>query len=166
MIGPFDYAEVTLAFDICEVDIKLYQPEETDPSLRFGVIEAALGRQASFIVQMCTQALSLLSNVSKLCIQSDSVTPELDDLEDLLDNPVWLELFHLFTAILTLHLSSKIQPCIVSSLRGHIGERVTEVLPEFHDLYLHHGYRRNSVEEQAIDLFIASFPVTLPQPTS
>jgi hypothetical protein len=152
MLGLFDYAEVT--FSLFEVDIQLYQPEETDPSLLLGVVEEVLGRQVSSIAQMCIQALSLLSSVTELCIQSDGVISP----SDLLDNFVWLELFHSFTAVRTLHLWVIMQPCIVSSLRKNIaiGESVTEVLLELHDLYLHHSYRRNSVEEQAIELFIAT----------
>jgi hypothetical protein len=167
MLGLFDYAGVTSS--ICEVDIKLYRPEETDPSLRLGVVEEALGQQVSSIAQMCTQALTLLSSVTELCILGDRVISpsELDDLEDLWDNRVWLEHSHPFTAVQTLHLSGKIQPSIVSSLRGHIGESVTEVLPELQDLYLHGiGETQSRCNPYSFSLLHVSVPVTPSQPTT
>ena len=80
-------------------------------------------------------------------------------MKDLRDNSVWLVLFHLFASVQTLHLSSDIQPFVVSfilsSLPGHTGESVNDVLPELQNLYLTDRIWRDEFEEQAIEQLIA-----------
>jgi F-box-like len=160
-LGPFDCADVTfMRYSVC---IQLSQSKGTGPYKPFDlrITADAPGQQVSSMAQICTQSSSLLSGVTKLRIGSDMVFSELDDsdLEDLMDNPEWLVIFHPFTAVRMLRFFGKIQRYIVSSLRlgGHTGQSVTEVLPELQQLYLYQrDWRDELEEEETIQLFVAA----------
>jgi hypothetical protein len=160
-LGPFHRAEVT--FSTLRVGIGLYQSEETYSlkALELGFDQYALGYQAECIAQMCTLS-PLLPSVTELDIGSDLSFSGLDTryLEDLRDHSNWLVLFHLLSSVQTLHLSSDIQPFVVSfvlsALLVHTGEGVKDVLPELRNLYLTDRNRRDEPEERAIELLIAA----------
>ena len=165
-LGPFDRGDVI--FMISAVCIRLYQSEEIDPPqmLELGIDERVValpGQQVSSLAQKCTLSSSLLSSVTGLDIGNDLIFSYVDfsyvddsDLEVLRHNPEWLVLFHPFCAVRTLRLSCKLQSFIISSLLGHTRESVTEVLPGRQNLYLHDRPWQDSVEEQAIEQFIAA----------
>ena len=48
----------------------------------------------------------------------------------------WLELLHPFTAVKGLYIFSELVPCIARILQELVGERITEVLPVLHTLFL------------------------------
>jgi hypothetical protein len=159
MDGPFERADVRFSFD--DIEIKLDRPKGTAPpkKLKLGFIEEDIGQQVLTMTQLSTQSLSLLSNITELEIGSNENFDELDDLEldNLIDNPGWLVLFHTSTALRTLRLWGEIQPFVIISLRGlgHIGESVPEVLPGLQNLYLYQWYWQNE-PEQVLEEFIAA----------
>jgi hypothetical protein len=105
------------------------------------------------------QFSSLLSSVTRLYIGSDRSSSDLGDseLEDLMDNTEWLVLFRPCTAVRTLHLYGKIQPFVLSALRGCTGESVAEMLPELRNLHApKYYYLRRVPEEQTIKQFITA----------
>jgi hypothetical protein len=60
----------------------------------------------------------------------------LDLWEDDIEKSQWLELLHPFTAVKDLHISQVLTPQIAHALQELVGERVTEVLPALHGLFL------------------------------
>jgi F-box-like len=152
-LGPFHRAKVT--FSLTSVDIQLYPSEETDPPTTFelSLCEVELGQQIASLAQLCTLSSPLLSSVTELDIESDESFSHLveEDLEVLMDNPEWLVFFHSFVVVRYLSLNYEIQSCIVSSLRSLLGdteESMTKILPNFRNLFLHHGTWRDTTEEQ------------------
>ncbi|KAH9969408.1 hypothetical protein BGW80DRAFT_632471 [Lactifluus volemus] len=147
-LGPFHYAK--LLFTSCDVRIQLYQPEGTNPP-KMVKLTVGRGEKVSPLARICPLlSSSLFSTVTELNISNWRLE------ETLMDNPEWLVLFHLFTAVQTVRLSTDLQPFIVSSLLGHTRESVTGVLPELQNLYLHRKHCRDEVDEQAIKLFITA----------
>ena len=53
-----------------------------------------------------------------------------------MEDPHWLVLFLLFTAVQTLRISRELQPLIVLVLQELTGERAMKVLPALDSLYL------------------------------
>jgi F-box-like len=160
-LGPFHYAK--LLFTNCDVRIQLYQPEGTNPPrmVKLRIDTVGPGEKVSSLARICALlSSSLFSTVTELNIASDSSVLRRFSYwrlkETLMDNPEWLVLFHLFTAVQTVRLSTDLQPFIVSSLLGHTRESVTGVLPELQNLYLHRKHCRDEVDEQAIKLFITA----------
>jgi hypothetical protein len=164
-LGSFDRADVYLG--LLDVNITFYESDSADERaddesapfyLEVMEDEDAPGQQVSSMAQICTQSLSILSSVTELDIQSDRFGSDWDgdDLEVLMDNPAWPVLLQPFTAVRTLRLSGKIRSFVISSLQGHTGESVTELLPELQNLYLYQGHWKDELEEQAIDRFIAA----------
>ena len=87
------------------------------------------------MAQIYNQFSFLLSIVEQLDIQVDYFDRESNwqvDMED----PHWLVLFLLFTAVQTLRISRELQPLIVLVLQELTGERAMEVLPALDSLYL------------------------------
>jgi hypothetical protein len=175
-LGPFDRADVI--FCLNSVDIQLYESNSVagwaDSPFYLGVLEDAPGQQVLSMAQMCTQSLSMLSSITVLDIQSDTLFAAFDrgNLGALVDNPEWLVLLHSCTAVQTLRLSGKIWSFVMSSLRGHTREGVTEVLPQLENLCLYQRHSRDELKEQAIDQFVtahqhSNHPITvyrLPRP--
>jgi hypothetical protein len=71
--------------------------------------------------------------VEHLYIQRGSVQL---DWQDDVENCQWLELFHPFTGVRDLYISSKFTPRITPALQELVGERATEVLPALETLFL------------------------------
>jgi hypothetical protein len=153
---PFESADVKFSLD--DVHIQLYRPNESLPLKRLtvGFIEEALGQQ---ILTMTQLSFPLLSNITELEIGSDQSFDELElddlELENLIDHPGWLVLFHTFTSLQTLRLWGEIQQLVIFSLRAHTGEGVAEVLPGLQNLYLRQWHWQGE-PEQALEQFIAA----------
>jgi hypothetical protein len=161
--APFHRAEVI--FCSSNIVIRLYQSEATYPpkTLELDFVQTVWGYNPASIARICT-LFPLLSSVTELDIGSDHSFSQLDDeeLEVLRDNSEWLALFHLCTSIRTLRLSSDVQQFVVSfiisSLLGHTGtgESFADVLPELQNFYLTKRHVGQQLEEQAIELLIAT----------
>jgi hypothetical protein len=92
--------------------------------------------QLSPMVQIFGQQLPLLSHVEQLeIIQHHQTNTEWIDNPDM-DSSLWLELFHLFTAVQSLHVSEKLVPTVAAVLQELTGERTMEVLPALHNFSL------------------------------
>ena len=102
----------------------------------FGTSCRQLDWQLSFVTQILSQILSLLSSVHILDIQSGD---ELPTGEEDVEPTQWVELFQLFTHVTQVYVSEKLVPSAVHAL---VAEDMTaEVLPELTSLQLS-GYRR------------------------
>ena len=65
-----------------------------------------------------------------------------------MEDPHWLVLFRLFTAVRTLQISRELQPVIVPALQEFTGERTMQVLPVLDSLYLEE-YQPSGSDQQA-----------------
>jgi hypothetical protein len=67
----------------------------------------------------------------------------------------WLELFHPFSAVKSLHLAKGLVTSIAPVLQVLVGERVTEVLPALQNIFLQELELSGPVQE-AIQQFITT----------
>ena len=95
-----------------------------------GVLCDAFDWKISFLVQICSQLLPLLSSVERLDIRDQRPL----DWEDA-DHMQWLEIFRPFIAVQSLHIHGLAKP-ITSALNELIGVRVMEVLPALHSIFV------------------------------
>ena len=72
-----------------------------------------------------------------------------------MEDPHWLVLFRLFTAVRTLQISRELQPVIVPALQELTRERTMQVLPVLDSLYLEE-YQPSGSDQQAIEPFIVA----------
>jgi hypothetical protein len=123
--------------------------------------------QLSSLAQVCSSSFpqALITMVEHLDIQCGR--PSLL-WEDDIENSQWLEVLHPFAAVKDLHISREFTLQIAHALQELVGERVTEVLPALHSLFL--GQPNFSEElrpvEESIGHFIsarqlAGHPVTI-----
>jgi hypothetical protein len=111
--------------------------------------------QLSSMVQIFSQQLPLLSHVEQLeIIQSTSANIEWIDNPDM-DPSLWLELFHLFIAVQSLHVPEKLMPPVTAALQELTGDRTMEVLPALHSLLLE-GLEPSGPVQEGIKSFVAS----------
>jgi hypothetical protein len=74
--------------------------------------------------------------------------------EDDVESGQWLELFHLFTAVTDLYLSSEVTEYTTPALQELVGERVTEVLPSLQTIFFEEETLR--FDREAIGQFVAA----------
>ena len=126
-------------------------------NLRLEISCCRLDWQLSCIAQVCNSSIpqSLISAVKHLYIL-DYWNGYLGSqvCQDDIENSQWLELFHPFTGVKDLYLSSFFASCIAAALRELVGERLTEVLPALHTVFLR-GLLDGPVPE-AIEQFVAA----------
>ena len=143
-------------------------PHEFDPEPdgfpHVGVSCNALDWQVSFLVQICSQLLPILSSVEELRIRCRDQNPL--DWEDDLDHTQWLEIFRPFIAVQSLHIDG-LDLLIAPALQELTGVRVMEVLPALRNLFVTNLEPSGSVR-QTIEPFItarrlSNQPVTVQQ---
>jgi hypothetical protein len=91
--------------------------------------------QLSSLAQVCSSSSpqALIPMVEHLYIQDE--TPELRWQDDI-ENVQWLELFHPFSGVKDLYISSEFAPRIAPALQELVGERAMEVLPALQNIFL------------------------------
>jgi hypothetical protein len=99
-------------------------------------------------------ARSLICTVERLYILSTSHEHPPLLLKDDLETSQWLEIFHLFTAVTDLYISSKVMEYITPALQELVGERVTEVLPSLQTIFFEEETLR--FDREAIGQFVAA----------
>jgi hypothetical protein len=90
--------------------------------------------QLSSLEQVCTPSFPPVSMVENLYVYEHQYEPPV--WKDNIDNTLWLETLHAFTAVKNLYLSRKIAPLIARALNDFSRGRITEVLPTMRDLFL------------------------------
>ena len=91
--------------------------------------------QVSSLEQVFTLCLPPLSTLEDLSIYHHTVLSD-PHWQDNIDNTLWLELLHPFTAVKKLYLSKELAPRIVLALRELIEGRTTAVLPTLQNILL------------------------------
>jgi len=111
-------------------------------------------RQISSAVQICSQNLSLLSNVERLDIRGDGYLPP--DWQENMNSTQWIDLLRPFIAVARLHISERLGPLVVDALQELAGERTTSVLPALQSLFFEGLLPSVPGIREAIDPFIAA----------
>ena len=109
--------------------------------------------QVSSLEQVCTSCLPPLSRTEDLYIHSDPYSQP--HWQDNIENSLWLELLHPFTALKSLHLSKEFVPRIAPALQELVGNRTTEVLPTLQIILLEELKPSEPVQE-GIEKFVAA----------
>lgn len=92
--------------------------------------------QVLSMVQICDQAIPLLSSVQCLQICGGEHEDSLREWQDNIEIAQWLELFYPFTAVASLHVTENLGPFTASALCEVTGRMAAEVLPALHNLFL------------------------------
>jgi hypothetical protein len=127
------YGEARVVFSNRDITVTL--PQTFDGELELGISCKQSDWQLSSVAQVCRlfSSRALIPTVERLYVQSKSWSLH---WQDNIENDQWLELFHAFTPVKDLYISSEFTPRIAPALQELVGERVTEVLPALRTLFL------------------------------
>ena len=111
--------------------------------------------QVSSLELVCTLCLSLLSTLEKLYIFMDQ-SPH-PHWQDKIENTLWLELLHPFSAVKNLYLSKESVPHILPALQELVEGGPTEVLPTLQNIFVEELQLSEPVQEyvRRFDHFVA-----------
>jgi hypothetical protein len=126
-------------------------------SLEVKVSCRELDWQVSSLEQVCTSCLPPLSTSEELYIFRDLFPSPC--LQDNIENTVWLELLHPFTAVKNLYLSKEFASHIMPALQELVGVRTAEVLPALQNIFLE-GLEASGPVQEGIRQFVTMRQVT------
>jgi hypothetical protein len=118
--------------------------------------------QVSSLEQVCTSCLPPLSALEDLSIYQH--TRSNSHWQDNIDNTLWLELLHPFTAVKKLYLSKELAPRVVPALKELVEGRTTEVLPTLQNIFLEELQPSGPVQDgiwQFVAMRQASHPIAV-----
>jgi hypothetical protein len=157
MLKPLEKAQVAFKNDAARVNLSSRQASAYE-GLNVEISCRELDWNVLFMGQVCTSCLPPLSGLSTLedlYIYKSRIWPQSlwqgYDVEDTL----WLELLHPFTAVKNLYLSEEIVQRIVPALQELVGGRVTEVLPALQNIFLE-SLQPSGPIQKAIGQFVAA----------
>jgi hypothetical protein len=115
--------------------VSVSYPQAFDGALKLGISCRRSDWQLSSLAQVCSSSFPqvLIPMVEHLYILNE--VPKLRWQDDI-ENSQWLELFHPFTGVKNLYMSSKFAPRIAPALQELVGERTMEVLPALQNIFL------------------------------
>jgi hypothetical protein len=122
-----------------------------------GILCQGLDWQLSSLEQVCTSCLPPLSTLEDLYIYEDQFSQP--DWKDDIENGLWLQPLHPFTAVTNLYLSEQFAPRIGPALQELAEGRTTEVLPALQNIFLK-GLEPSGPVQEGIAKFVASRQVT------
>jgi hypothetical protein len=112
--------------------------------------------QLSSLEQVCTSSLPTVSALEDLYILEDRLAPVYPlDWQDDVENTLWLELLHRFTAVKNLYVSSEFAHRIAPVLQELVGGRSTEVLPILESIFLE-GFQSSGPVYEDMEKFVAA----------
>jgi len=134
----FDQAEVLIS-DL-SIQLRLYPKtgvvdHHSLHKLQINIICRDLDRQLSSLARVCSSSFPLISTLEELEIREDDFLPS-SHWKDDMENALWLEPLHPFTALKNLYLTGLIARRVCDALQELSGERATEVLPALRNLFV------------------------------
>ena len=126
-----------------------------DVSVR--ILCQGLDWQLSSVEQVCTSCLPPLSTLEDLYIHDHRYSQP--DWEHDIENGLWLQLLHSFTAVKNLYIGEEIALLIGPALQELSEGRTTEVLPALQNIFLK-GLEPSGPVQEGIRQFVASRQVT------
>ncbi len=145
-------SQVELSFGTRHVQTK-FSHSRRGRSLLLRILCSPSDWQLSSIVQLCGPPFPLPSNVERLEIDDETVPPP--KWQDDIDHDQWLEVLQPFTSVRELHLSARMWPRLVPTLKELTGERTMDVLPMLCDLFLG-GLKQSESLPETIEPFVAT----------
>ena len=113
--------------------------------------------QLSSLGQACNSSLPPVSTLKDLYISEAScLRPR---WQDDVENELWLEVLHPFTAVKNLYLCKKFVPRVAPALQELVGARTTEVLPTLENIFLE-GFEPSGPLEEGIEKFVTARQLT------
>ena len=106
------------------------------PGIRLSILCNESGRQISFLAQVCNALSPTLSTFESIKVGENVSMPLGPGWAEDIESSQWLELFHPFTSVKNLYLSTELAPLVASALQQPAEEGVTEVLPLLQNIYL------------------------------
>jgi hypothetical protein len=113
--------------------------------------------QVSSLEQVCTSCLPPVSTLEDLYIEEGSSSRA--HWQDNIENAVWLELLHPFSAVKNLYLCKEFALRIVPALQESVGGRATEVLPSLQNIFLE-GLQPSGPIQESIGKIVATRQTT------
>jgi hypothetical protein len=128
-----------------------------DERLCFKIICSQSDRLLPSLTQICSSVFPRAVHlaVEHLFILENPIAQPPLPWQDGVENSQWLDLFHPFTAVKHLYMSSEFMPRIVPFLQDLVEERVAEVLPALQNIFLEETLLFGPVHE-AIGQFIGA----------
>ncbi|KAI0302770.1 hypothetical protein BC826DRAFT_1101614 [Russula brevipes] len=130
--GLKPYKAARVAFTTLSIQLELTEPL----ALSLEMMCDTIGLKVHAMSLACDQLSPFLSLVERLDLTADYWPSKSQGEEDHTVSSQFLELFHLFSAIRSLHVSEGLIPFIELALQQLIGERATEVFPNLCDLFM------------------------------
>ena len=109
--------------------------------------------QVSSLEQVCNSWLPSLSALEDLYIYENSKSPP--DWRDNIENTLWLELLHPFSAVKNLYLSKEFAVRIAPALQELVGSRTMEVLPTLQNIFVERLHPSRPAQEGTLK-FVAA----------
>jgi hypothetical protein len=109
--------------------------------------------QVSSLEQVCTSCLPPISMLEDLYIYENTYSAP--DWKDDIENGLWLQLLHPFTAVKNLYLSEQFALRIGLALQELAEGRTTEVLPALQNIFLD-GFESSGSVTEGIGKFVAT----------
>ena len=155
-LEAFNEAKVNLGYDIAGIKLSSgINPTPGYRELRMSISCRELDWQISFLEEVCTSSLPLLS--TKDLYMSGRPWPH--DWRDNIDYAQWMGLLQSFTAVKNLYLSKELAPCVVPVLQELVGGRTTEAFPTLQNIFLEELQESGPVQED-IGKLVAARQVT------
>jgi hypothetical protein len=124
-----------------------------DGDLYVEILRQGLNWQLSSLEQVCISCLPHLSMLEDLCIYEDLNSQP--DWKDDVENGLWVELLHPFTAVKNFYLSEEIALHIGPALHELAEGRTAEVLPALQNIFLD-GLESSGPVQGGIGKFVAA----------
>ena len=143
--------DIHVVFDSRTAWVTLQRQASLFADVRLEILCRVPDWQLSFLAQICTSSLPLLSTTDNLYIYEHLQL----DWKGGIENAEWLELLLPFTAVKNLYLSKQFAPRIAPALQELSGGRTTEVLPALQNLFLEDFRPSEPVQEGIGELISA-----------
>ena len=144
-------AHITLQNRRASLDVS--SQSSGDVKVNMGILCQGLDWQLSSLEQVCTSCLPPFSMLEDLYIYEDLYFQP--DWKDDIENGLWLQLLHPFTAVKNLYLSEQFARRIGPALQALAEGGTTEVLPALQNIFLEGLESPGSVQE-GIGMFVAA----------
>ena len=124
-----------------------------DMTLGVKILCRGLEWQVLSLGQVCTSSLPPLSKLGDLYIYD--LPHSQPDWKDVIENGLWLQLLHPFTAVKNLYLSEQFAPRIGPALQELAEGGTTEVLPDLQNIFLE-GLESSGSVQEGMGKFVAA----------
>jgi hypothetical protein len=156
MSRTLEKAHITFWPHNAKINFSSRTPGYESGAFDVGILCRGSDWQVSSLEQVCNSCLLLSSKLEDFYTHEAGAGgpiplryQELDRKDDI-ENGLWLELLHPFTAVKNLYLSEKFATRIAPALQELVGDRTTEVLPALQIIFWR-GWSHRGLSKKALD---------------